>query len=108
MNIEPLSQTNVLSGQVAIVTGGGRGIGRAIALALAGAGARVVLAARSREQLDETAALVQRSGGQALATPTDVTDPLAVEALVEATTQRFGPPDLLVNNAGIAHKEAAL
>ena len=108
MNAEPPPQTNVLRGQVAMVTGAGRGIGRAIALALAGAGARVALAARSREQLDETAALIQRAGGQALAIPADVADPLAVAALVEATTRRFGPPDLLVNNAGIAHKEAAL
>jgi 3-oxoacyl-[acyl-carrier protein] reductase len=108
VNAGPLPQTNLLSDQVAIVTGAGRGIGRAISLALAGAGARVALAARSREQLDETAALIQRAGGQAIAIPTDVADGLAVEQMVTMTVQQFGPPDLLVNNAGLANKEAAV
>ena len=100
--------TTELSGQVALVTGAGRGIGQAIALALASAGARVALTARSRDQLDETAALVQQAGGQALVLPADVTDLAAVEAVVAATVQHFGPPDLLVNNAGLAAREANL
>ncbi len=97
-----------LDGQVALVTGAGRGIGRAIALALAEAGARVVLAARSREQLEETAALARQMGRQALTFPLDITDQPAVEAMVAATRQQFGPPDLLVNNAGMANREAPL
>ncbi len=108
MNAEAWQPTELLSGQVAIVTGAGRGIGRTVARALAGAGARVALAARSREQLDETAALIQHAGGQAIAIPTDVADQAAVEQMVAATVQHLGPPDLLVNNAAIAHKEAAL
>ena len=105
MNTETPPQ---LSGQVAIVTGAGRGIGRAIALALAGAGARVVLTARSADQLAESAALIQGAGGQALVIPADVTDQAAIEALVRTTEEQYGPPDLLVNNAGLAHPEARL
>jgi NAD(P)-dependent dehydrogenase (short-subunit alcohol dehydrogenase family) len=102
------SETPPLSGQVAIVTGAGRGIGRAIALALAAAGARVVLTARSGDQLAETAALIQHAGGQALVIPANVTDQSAIEALVRSTVEHFGPPDLLVNNAGMANPEAPI
>ena len=90
-----------LTGQVAIVTGGGRGIGRAIAQALSRAGARVAVAARTQEQLDETVALVQQDGGEALSFALDVTDQAAVERMVEEMERQFGPVDLLVNNAGI-------
>ncbi len=100
--------TAELSGQVALITGAGRGIGQAIAVALAAAGARVALTARRRDQLDETAALIQQAGGQALVLPADVTDQPAIEAVVAATVQHFGPPDLLVNNAGLTSREATL
>jgi len=88
------------TGQVAIVTGGGTGIGRAAALALLGAGWRVAVAGRRREPLDEIVALAP--AGQALAVPTDVTDPASVEALFGATVQAFGRVDLLFNNAGVS------
>ncbi|WP_374666617.1 SDR family oxidoreductase [Ramlibacter sp.] len=88
------------TGQVAIVTGGGTGIGRAAALALLGAGWRVAVAGRRREPLDEIVA--QAPAGQALAVPTDVTDPASVEALFAATVRAFGRVDLLFNNAGVS------
>ena len=85
-------------GKVAIITGAGSGIGRAVALALLGAGWRVVLAGRRAEALDQTASLA--SGGETFAVPTDVADEAAVEALFAATADRFGRLDLLFNNAG--------
>lgn len=84
----------------AIVTGAGRGIGQAIAAALARDGAQVVLAGRSPGPLEETAALIAEAGGVAHVVPTDATDAAAVTALVAATVDLVGPPDLLVNNAG--------
>jgi NAD(P)-dependent dehydrogenase (short-subunit alcohol dehydrogenase family) len=89
-----------LTEQVAVVTGGGRGLGRAIALRLASAGAQVAVVARSAEQLAETAALIQGAGGQSRAFVADVTDPQAVAAMAEAVEQTLGPVTLLVNNAG--------
>jgi len=83
-------------GKAAIVTGGGTGLGRAIALELGRLGAAVTVAGRRPEPLDETVALL---GGQALAVPTDVRDPDAVDALVAATVEEFGRVDVLVNNA---------
>ncbi len=91
-----------LEGQVALVTGAGRGIGRAIAFALATEGAGVVLAARTRQQLAEVAAEIRARGGRALAVPTDVTQDAAVEALVEQTIAEFGRLDVLVTAAGTA------
>ncbi|MBT2487976.1 SDR family oxidoreductase [Streptomyces sp. ISL-96] len=87
------------AGRTYIVTGGGSGIGRAIALALGAADARVVVAGRTPLKLEETVALIEKEGGQALAVPTDVRDPAAVDALVAAATSRFGQLDGLVNNA---------
>jgi NAD(P)-dependent dehydrogenase (short-subunit alcohol dehydrogenase family) len=91
-----------LMGQVALVTGGGRGIGRAIAHGLAAEGAAVVVTARSPDQLDETVSTIKAAGGLALAVPADITDVGAVNRVVESAEQSFGPVDLLINNAGVA------
>jgi NAD(P)-dependent dehydrogenase (short-subunit alcohol dehydrogenase family) len=90
-----------LAGQTALVTGGGRGIGRAIAIAVARAGASVAITARSADQLAETVQAIASAGGRALYQPVDVTDQSAVEALVEEVNEQLGPIDLLVNCAGI-------
>jgi 7-alpha-hydroxysteroid dehydrogenase len=89
-----------LDGQVAIVTGAGRGIGAAIADAYAEAGAHVVCAARSRDQIERTAAAARRHGVRALAVPCDVLERAQLEQLVAATLKEFGRIDVLVNNAG--------
>jgi NAD(P)-dependent dehydrogenase (short-subunit alcohol dehydrogenase family) len=87
---------------VALVTGGGRGIGRAIALALAAEGLAVAVAARSQAEVDETAAAVRARGVAATSISLDVSDPAAVDAGVHAISASLGPIDVLVNNAGIA------
>lgn len=89
-----------LTGQTAIVTGGGRGFGREIARALAKEGVKVAVAARSADQLAETVSLIQSEGGQAIAITADVTDPSAVCAMVEQVERELGAVDILVNNAG--------
>ena len=86
--------------KVAMVTGAGSGIGRASSLALLVAGYQVVLAGRRADALQETIALAGDLGAQALAVPTDATDPAAVKALFAATRARFGRLDVLFNNAG--------
>jgi NAD(P)-dependent dehydrogenase (short-subunit alcohol dehydrogenase family) len=96
-----------LTGQVALVTGGGRGLGRAFALALAAAGAQVAVTARTAAQVAETVQLIERAGGCALAIPGDVSVPDAVAHVVTTTAQQLGPVDLLVNNAGF-HVPASL
>jgi NAD(P)-dependent dehydrogenase (short-subunit alcohol dehydrogenase family) len=83
-------------GPVAVITGAGSGIGRAVAVAMLDAGYRVALAGRRRETLEETAG----ARAEALAVPTDVTDEAAVDALFAATTKAFGRVDVLFNNAG--------
>jgi NAD(P)-dependent dehydrogenase (short-subunit alcohol dehydrogenase family) len=90
----------VLDGTVSLVTGAGRGIGRAIACSLAEAGSHVVLAARSVNQLREVAQLVEESGRSALVVELDVTDSFSVSRAVGTALDRFGRIDLLVNNAG--------
>jgi len=85
--------------RVALVTGGGRGIGRAIALRLAADGLAVAVAARSRDQVDDTA---RAAGARALALMLDVTDAASIAAALERTTRELGPVDVLVNNAGVA------
>ncbi len=90
-----------LTGEVAVITGGGRGLGRAFAEALAGAGATVVVAARSAAQLAEVVAAIGRAGGQVLAIPTDVVDTDAVERMIATVEQQLGAVDLLINNAAI-------
>jgi len=97
-----LSGPGALQGQVAIVTGAGRGIGHAVATALAREGTTVVLVARTRQQLAATAAAIRESGGSALAIPTDVTQDTAVEAMVEQAIAEFGRVDTLVTAAGAA------
>ena len=84
---------------MAIVTGGGRGIGRAIALGLAGAGASVVIAGRTAEQLDSVAQEITALGGQVFPVVTDLTVSDQIDRLVEETTKKFGRIDILVNNA---------
>jgi NAD(P)-dependent dehydrogenase (short-subunit alcohol dehydrogenase family) len=91
-----------LDGQVALVTGGGRGIGLAVGEALAAAGAQVALAARSRDQLAKAVGAVEANDGTARAYPLDVTDPGAVTRVVEGVQADLGPVSLLVNNAGTA------
>jgi NAD(P)-dependent dehydrogenase (short-subunit alcohol dehydrogenase family) len=86
---------------VAVVTGASRGLGRAIAVALAGAGASVALAARSKPDLEETARLVEATGGRAAVVPTDVASYPAVEALMKAAVEQLGGLDVVVNNSGI-------
>ncbi|MGA4539670.1 SDR family NAD(P)-dependent oxidoreductase [Uniformispora flossi] len=88
-----------LDGRVALVTGAARGIGAASARALHRAGAAVVLAARSADALEALADEITKDGGRALAVPTDVTDPLAVERLVARTCDTYGRLDAAVNNA---------
>ena len=90
----------VLDGATAVVTGAGRGLGRAVALGLADDGARLVLAGRRPDDLAAVAAEVAAAGGEALAVPTDVRDPAAVAALFEQV-DAFGGLDVLVNNAGV-------
>jgi NAD(P)-dependent dehydrogenase (short-subunit alcohol dehydrogenase family) len=90
-----------LGGQVAIVTGGGRGIGRSIAHGLAAAGVALAVTARSENQLNETVREIRQAGGRALAVAADVTEDKAVARLVETVERDLGPITLLVNNAGI-------
>jgi NAD(P)-dependent dehydrogenase (short-subunit alcohol dehydrogenase family) len=87
--------------KIALVTGAGSGIGRAVALALQGAGYNVVLAGRRAAALDSTAALAVAAGGVVLAVPTDVSEPASVKELFGRTRDAFGRLDVLFNNAGI-------
>jgi NADP-dependent 3-hydroxy acid dehydrogenase YdfG len=94
--------SRALEGKVALVTGAGRGIGRAIAVAFAAEGAAVAVAARSRADLASVAGEIREREGRALAVPTDVTQDGAVEALVEQTLTDLGRIDVLVTSAGTA------
>src|SRR2546430_9655101 len=89
-----------LTGRGAIVTGGGAGLGRAAAMRLAREGARVSICARRKEVRERTAGEIRQAGGDVLAIPADVTRAEDVEAVVKATTERFGGVDILLNNAG--------
>ena len=91
----------LLAKQVAIVTGGGRGFGRAIAETLAGQGASVVIASRNAPELDGVASGIKKQGGKALAQTADVADERQVQELVLAAERWVGPPTILVNNAGV-------
>src|SRR6187402_618542 len=87
--------------RIAIVTGGGTGIGRAGALTLATKGYGLTLAGRRAEPLEEVAALCDSVGGKAIAVATDVTDPASVDVLFQAAVTEFGRVDMLFNNAGM-------
>ena len=89
-----------LTDNIAVITGGGTGIGRASAVLLAQHGAHIVLAGRKEAPLEETAEQVRALGRRALVVPTDVKDPEACERLVARTMEQFGRLDILVNNAG--------
>ena len=97
-----------LEGRVAIITGGGTGIGRGAALVLARYGADVVLAARRPEPLETTAKDIEALGRRALALPTDVTDSAQCQQLVDTTLEEFGRVDMLVNNAGGAQTKSIM
>ena len=87
--------------QTVLVTGASRGIGRSIALRFAEEGARLALAARTENELLQTASLVEQTGARAVAIPTDIRDRAAVEACVARAEAELGPIDVLVNNAGV-------
>lgn len=89
-----------LDGQVALITGGSKGLGRALAQALAEVGAQVAVTARHEGELEATVAEIEVKGGRAIAFPADVTDGEAVARLVAAVEETLEPIDLLVNNAG--------
>lgn len=91
-----------LAGNVALVTGGGRGIGRSVALALARAGADVAVAARSRSQIEVVAGEIRATGRRAVAIPCDVGERDDVERMVKRVETELGPPEILVNSAGVA------
>ncbi len=99
---------SVLDGQVAIVTGGGSGIGREAAIGLSRAGARVVVAGRRADALRETVAAIEAAGGAGAARPTDLADPDDARALIAWTEAEFGRVDVLVNNAGTNTEARAL
>lgn len=92
-----------MNGRVAVVTGGGRGIGRAIGMRLARDGYSVILAARTKDQVDEAAADISTSGGLAEGYELDITDEVAVKAAVSSIVQTHGRIDVLVNSAGISY-----
>lgn len=92
----------VLEDKVAIVTGGSKGIGRAIALAFAGQGATVAIAARGKDDLDRAAKEIEAEGGRTLPIEADVSDQAQVQGLIHRTVEELGTVDILVNNAGAA------
>jgi 3-oxoacyl-[acyl-carrier protein] reductase len=93
--------TNFLTGQVALVTGASRGLGKAIARALASQGASVAVVARSEDALKDTLETIRAAGGTAEPYPVDVADSAAVAATIEKVMARFSKIDILVNNAGV-------
>jgi NAD(P)-dependent dehydrogenase (short-subunit alcohol dehydrogenase family) len=94
-----------LKGQTAIVTGGGRGIGRAICLSLAREGANIVIVARTEREIRETARLVEKEGRRALAVKTDIRKEEEVINMVSEAMNAFGRIDILVNDAGVAYRK---
>jgi NAD(P)-dependent dehydrogenase (short-subunit alcohol dehydrogenase family) len=108
MDSQPAVPSIDLTGQVAVVTGGGRGIGRVIAQAFATAGASVAVLARSADELVQTVAAITQSGGRARAFQVDVADPAAITIAFAAIEQTVGPVDVLVNNAATSGPIGAL
>ena len=99
MTRDELLRTFDLTDRVAVITGGSRGIGRAVAEGFAAVGARVVVASRKADACDEAATAIRRAGGTALAVPTHMGDLDAVARLVHTTVEEFGGIDVVVNNA---------
>jgi NAD(P)-dependent dehydrogenase (short-subunit alcohol dehydrogenase family) len=99
MGGEEMADKFDLAGKVAIVTGGGKGIGRAIALGLADSGAKVMIAARTQSEIEAVANEIRSRGGEATSRVTDVSISEQVDALVAATLEAFGRIDILINNA---------
>ncbi len=95
-------QQKAFRDQVVIVTGASAGIGKALAVQLAGQGAKVVIAARRAERLEQVASECRSLGGEVLAVPTDVSDGSQCKALIEKTIAAYGRLDMLINNAGLA------
>jgi NAD(P)-dependent dehydrogenase (short-subunit alcohol dehydrogenase family) len=102
------STRRLLAGKAAIVTGASRGVGAATARAFAAAGAAVVLAGRTESEIDDVAAEITWAGGQAMAVATDVTDPVAVQRLVQRTLDAYGRLDVAFNDAGQGHMPTPL
>jgi NAD(P)-dependent dehydrogenase (short-subunit alcohol dehydrogenase family) len=100
--VTPLRNVPLLTGKVALVIGGGRGVGRAVSRALAGAGAHVHVVARTEDQLADTVRLIEGAGGVAVATAVDVTRPEGVFDVLKPRVERLsGSPHILVNSAGV-------
>jgi 2-deoxy-D-gluconate 3-dehydrogenase len=97
-----------LDNQVAVVTGASKGIGYGLAKALANAGAKVALAARNADRLNQLADEIRAEGGQALATPMDVCDVAQINDVMQRVRQHWGSLDILVNNAGLGFKHSAV
>ena len=95
-----------MDNRIALVTGAGRGIGRAIALSLAAAGRRGVVTARTKEQLESLVGSIGEAGGQSLAIVADLVDQNAPAQIVERVKKTWGPIEILVNNAGIGSSES--
>ena len=96
-----MTEYTSLKNKVAIITGGGSGIGRGIALALAEQQARLVLCGRRKARLEQTAQLIRQSGGEGLAVQADVSEEGDAKRVAQATLEKFGRIDILVNNAGV-------
>ena len=100
-----LGESSILSDRIAVVTGAGRGIGRAIALSLGQQGMRVAIAARSTAELESLAGEIESQGGQALVVPADLSVRSVPGELVARVTETWGPVEILVNNAGIGSSQ---